>query len=981
MKRILFPLAALILLSGSLAFAASYPSITEDPSADAEVAPYVTPYAQSGGMNAPGTNRGTDQSFGATQDPSFDQNSDNFSQGQQFPSQQNQLQQSGSRQYTPEQQFQGQSLQGQQFQDQQYQDQQYQDQQFQGLRSQQDQPTLGQQAQPVQQGRGLQGGLGIQEQDDFLPMQEDEQQIPYDGSRLNPESLQQPGAMRQQLPKAQQDLMQYRRTGQPSTRTIRRTTKRSGEVQEMSPIERDLSANPVLAEKVKSQPYGAGKLVQYGYSFFRPELSGFQPQNDVPVGPDYLVSAGDRLTLTVWGGLEATVNLTVNRAGEVVLPKVGAIKVAGQRFDQLPALFTAAIGRVYKNFHLNVNMGRMGTIKVYVVGEVTSPGDYNVNSLSTVLSALSNAGGPTKNGSLRNIQINRGGKLIETVDLYDFFLKGDKGRDIRLQSGDTILVPVIGPVAAVAGNVRRPAIYELRGERQLKQLLELAGGINPSGYLQRVQLYRVDAHDKQVVTDFNLDLKGTKSIDEVAGTISIKDHDLVKVLPIDKVLRGYVRLSGHVLRPGDYALKPGLKLSGLLNADDLLPEYYAGAGQIIRLVPPDQHPEVIHFDLGRAMKGEPGYDLELKEFDRVKVFASKEMEETPFVRVNGEVQRPGQKRYFKNMTVRDLLLQGGNTKRDAFLKSAEITRLKQVGDTVTSYAIQVDLEKAIAGGSDNLKLEPFDELSVRRIPDWAESTERYVQLRGEFVFPGIYPIHKGERLSSVIERAGGFTDRAYLKGVKFTREGARRLQQQRMDEALAKAQEDIITLQTKTSQTASSAEEVAAAKSALEGLMQSVEVLKTKKAEGRVLVEIASLNELKGSVYDVELQGGDRLQVPSDPGSVNVIGNVYNQNSIVSQQGKSVQWYLDQVGGTTGDANLGEVYVVKVDGSVISQRNSANFLWYNSFWGKPLDSGDTVIVPRQYEKTAWLRDIKDIAQILGNIAMTVGVLVAAGLKF
>jgi len=759
-----------------------------------------------------------------------------------------------------------------------------------------------------------------------------------------------------------------------------RSRERAGKV-EPSPIERTLSENPVSAEKVKAQPYGTAGIVQFGYSFFRADSSHFAPQTDVPVGPDYVIGAGDRLLISIWGSINATLNREVNRSGEITLPKLGTVKVAGQRYDQLPALLTATVGRVYKNFNLNVSMGKLRSIKVYVVGEVTAPGDYNLNSLSTLLNALAAAGGPTKSGSLRNIKINRSGKLIETVDLYDFFLRGDKGKDIRLQPGDTILVPAIGPVAGIAGNVRRPAIYELKGERNLKQLLDLADGINPTGYLQRVQLYRVEAHDKKVVTDFNLDLKGGKSIDEVAGAIAIQDLDLVKVLPIDSLLRGYVRLNGHVLRPGDYALKPGMRVSALLGADNLLPEYYPSAGQIIRLYPPDLHPEVTFFDVGRALNGEPGFDPELKEFDRVKIFARKEKEEIPFVKVSGEVQKPVQTRYFENMTVRDLVMQGGNVKQTAYLKSAEITRLRRTGDSVTSFSLPVDLGKALQGGAQNLKLEPFDELTVRRIPNWAEETERYAVLQGEFVFPGTYPIFKGERLSSVIARAGGFSERAYLRGAKFTRETARQLQQRRMDEALAKAQMDISALQTKMAQTASSVEEVASTKGTVEGLMQSIEVLKTKKAEGRMLLKINSLKDLKGSVYDLELQGGDQLSIPSDPGGINVIGDVYNQNTVVSQHGNSVKWYLNQVGGATGDADLSEVYVVKVDGSVISQKNSTSFLFFNTFWGKPLDSGDTVIVPRQYEKTAWLRNIKDIVSIVSNVALTAGVLVAAGLKF
>ncbi|WP_246329801.1 SLBB domain-containing protein [Geomonas limicola] len=819
------------------------------------------------------------------------------------------------------------------------------------------------------------------DQEDFLPMPYlDDDYQPRGPLSLSKEKKDATQATPVQAPQQKTPDTAKEKPAAGDLKALKKLTRRDP-LRGLSSIERTLSETPVTAEKAKSQPYGTGALTQFGYSFFRQEYPKFSPLTDIPVGPDYRVNVGDRLVLTVWGSFDGVYNIEVNRAGEITLPRVGAVKVAGERFDQLPILLRAAIGKVYKNFNLNVNMGRLRSIKVYVVGEVQRPGDYNVNSLSTVLSALVLAGGPTKSGSLRSIQINRGGEVVETVDLYQFFLKGDKGKDIRLQPGDTVLVPVIGPVAGVAGNVRRPAIYELKGERTLKELLDLAGGINPSGYLQRVQVYRVQAHDKKMVTDINLDLNGNRDIDQQAGSFAVQDHDVVQVLPIDGVLHGYVRLSGHVLRPGDVALKPGMRVSALLSKDNLLPEYYGQAGQIIRLCPPDQHPEVIFFDLSKALAQDPGNDLELKEFDRVRVFSRKEMEELPFVRINGEVQRPGQKRYFQNMTVRDLLMAGGNVKMDAYLKNAEVTRLKRSGDSVSSYSIQVDLEKALAGGAENIKLQPFDELSVRRIPNWSESTERYVLLKGEFRFPGVYPIFKGERLSSVIERAGGFTDLAYLKGAKFTREIARRLQQQRMDEALSKAQEDIIKLQTKITQTAASPEEVASTKTTLETLMQSVEVLKTKRAEGRVLIEIASLEDLKGSVYDVELQGGDRLTVPSDPGTVNVIGDVYNQNSIVSQREKSVEWYLDQVGGATGDADLSEVYVVKVNGSVISRKNSGHFLFFNSFWRKHLDSGDTVIVPRQYEKTAWLRDIKDIAQVLGNIAVTAGVLVAAGLKF
>ncbi|GFO63849.1 SLBB domain-containing protein [Geomonas paludis] len=821
------------------------------------------------------------------------------------------------------------------------------------------------------QGEDLTETTGREERDFFDPSTGKEERQTVDGTlRKERESIRDD--------KDKKDKTEKKQTKEKK-KTVKAPVKKTGRpVQEPSALEQAMGENPLIIDKSRPQPYGWDQLTQFGYSFFKRGKDPLAAQTDVPVGPDYLVGPGDRLVVTLWGSINGTYKLDVNRSGEIVLPKVGAVKVAGISYGELPAVLKASVARIYKDFQLNVNLDKLRMIKVYVVGEVAAPGDYNVTSLSTVISALSAAGGPSKNGSLRNIQINRNGKVVETVDLYDFFLKGDKGKDIRLQPGDTILVPVIGRVAGIVGNVKRPGIYELKGDSSLKDLFALGGGVNPTGYLQRVQLYRVEAHDKKIVNDFNLDLSGAAA-DQQTSSIKMQDLDLVNVLPIDSVLRGYVRLEGHVLRPGDYALKPGMKVSTLLQGDNLLPQYHGGAAQIIRLYPPDLHPEIVYFDVTAALKGEPAQDVELKEFDRVKIFSREQMEETPVVKVSGEVQKPGLVRYLDNMTVRDLLMQVGNVKLSAYLGSAEITRIKRGGGSVTSYSITVNLEQALKGGEENIKLEPFDELTVRRIPNWAEATERYVTLKGEVMFPGTYPIYKGERLSSVIARAGGFTDLAYLKGVRFTRENVRKLQQQRMDEALDRAQDQIIKLQSNVSQTAASAEEVASSKTTLDNLMRSIEILKAKKAEGRVLMEITSLRDLKGSMYDLELQGGDQLTVPSDPGGVNVIGDVYNQSTVVTQRGRDIDWYLHQVGGATGDADLDGIYVVRVDGSVISQANSSKFMFYNSFWGKKLDSGDTIIVPRQYEKTAWLRGAKDIASVIGNIAVTAGVLVAAGL--
>jgi protein involved in polysaccharide export with SLBB domain len=752
---------------------------------------------------------------------------------------------------------------------------------------------------------------------------------------------------------------------------------------EQSPIEKTMTEESLTVDKVQPQPFTVGKVTQFGYGFFRPDAAGFAPMLDVPVGPDYMIGVGDRLVLTLWGSIEGSYELEVNRNGEVVLPKVGPVRLAGVRYEKLPQVIRLHLAKVLKDFQLSVNIGKLRLIKVYLVGQVNAPGDYNLNSLATLLNALSAAGGPTKNGSLRNIQIKRNGSPAETVDLYDFFLKGDKSRDIRLQSGDTVYVPSIGPVAGISGNVKRPAIYELKDEKTLKDLVTLADGINPGGYLQRIQISRVITNEKKTVADFNIDpTRDGKKADELIGSIPVQDMDMVKVFPIDPALRGYVRLDGYLLRPGNYALKPGMRVKDILSQDNLLPEYSREIGEITRLYPPDLHPEKIMFSPAQALSGDPLHNIELREYDVVRLFSRWEMEEMPKVRISGEVQKPGEYRLFEKMTVADLLVLAGNPRRTAYLKNLEISRINKTGESVTASSIIVNLEEALKNNpKHNIPLMPFDELFVRKIPNWAEETDRYVTLKGEFLFPGKYPIYKGERLSSLLERAGGFTDKAYLRAAKFTRESIRELQQKRMDEAILKSEQEILKKQAELASAAASKEELEATKSALDGLRRSVELLKTVKAEGRLVMQLSELGNFKGSPYDVELMGGDLLEVPQMPNAVNILGQVYNPTSVIPMKGADVSFYLAKSGGPTREAEEDDIYIVRVDGTVQSRQQVSMLrsLIFSGFMSTTLDPGDTIVVPQKFEKTAWMRDIKDIATILGQIALAGGVLVAAGL--
>ena len=757
---------------------------------------------------------------------------------------------------------------------------------------------------------------------------------------------------------------------------------------EMSSLEKAAAADEVM-EGMKPQPFRLGKLEQFGYSFFG-KPGSFAPLLDVPVGPGYLVGPGDTLIVTTSGSLEGIFTLEVNRSGEITLPKVGAVRVWGVPFSNISEVIRSNLSRSFVNPQVNVTMGKLKLVKVYIIGEVAAPGDYDVSSLSTVINALIAAGGPTKNGSLRAIQVKRGGELVETVDLYEFLLKGDKTHDIRLQSGDIIYVPLLGPTAGIGGNVKRPAIYELTTEKTLKDLLELAGGFNPSGYLHRLQISRLEAHDKRLVADFSIDPKiSGKELEEMTAGITIQDHDIVKIFPIDVTVRNHVRLEGYVLRPGPYAFKPGMRVRDLIGPDNLLPEHYPNNLEITRLVPPDLHPEMLYVNLDRAMQGEESDNILLNEFDVVQVFSRWEMEEMPKVRIGGEVHKPGAYRVMENMKLRDLVLISGNVKKTAFLGSAEITRT-EIGKTgVTSHIINVDLDEALKGNpKDNILLADMDEVVIRRLPDWKEETDRYVTLNGEVRFPGTYPILKGEKLSSAIKRAGGYTDKAYLKGGKFTRRIVAEIQQKRMDEVIERTQNDIAQKQAELASVAASKEELEATKSALEGLTKSLEKLKSVKAEGRVSIALAPLEELQKTSSDLELMGGDTLSIPQSSNAVIVLGEVYSPTTVIHTPGMKVDHYLKKAGGPTSEAEEDEMYIIRADGTVESRKSTSfGMHWDNDgknwtfggFNAITLDPGDTLVVPQKLEKIAWMREIKDIAYIIGQIALTAGVIIAAGL--
>jgi polysaccharide export outer membrane protein len=774
-------------------------------------------------------------------------------------------------------------------------------------------------------------------------------------------------------------------------RELRESIKASQPAPKAAPSPNAVSQGPSRIERLISGRTASeasevsADLEQFGYAVFQTPVSTFAPITNVPVGPDYVIGPGDSFTVTLWGRIDARHTLVVDRNGQVILPEVGALKVWGMKFGALESYLYNEISRKFTDFKMSVTMERLRTIQVFIVGEAATPGTYTVSSLSTVINALFAAGGPSKNGSLRKIRLLRNGAEPNQVDLYEFLLGGDRSEDVHLQNGDTVFVPLIGPVVGVAGNVKRPAIYEMIQPMNLRQVLDLAGGVTFAGWLQRVQVERVEDHQRRIVADFNLSEQADPNEQKRALETVVRDGDLVKVFSVTAAERNVVYLEGHVVRPGMYEWKPGMRLRDIIASYDVvLPQPNLMAGEIERLVPPDMHPIVIPFNLSRLLAGDDSQNIELASQDTVRVFRW-DQRHIETVRISGMVYEPNEYRLTPQMRVRDLIDRAGGLRKNAYLRDAEITRYDVRQSGVTTERININLELVMSQDPEqNILLHDYDQLVVRPIPDLA--FDRMAQITGEVRFPGTYPIRRDETLSSLIERAGGYTENAYLKGAVFTRKSAKEVQRRRLDQLIQRTEVSMLSGTNEAiggaldAETAQSQQTVLAAKKELLTKLQAVEIT------GRVVVKLTPLDDFRNSASDIQLEDGDSLVVPQTPGVVHVVGEVFNETSLLYQKDATVGYYLRRVGGTTDEADDKQVSVIKADGSVVSKSQGGGSLvtwdseynqWsFGGFMGLQLDPGDTIVVPRKLDKFFWLKTTKDITQIVFQIAVAAGVVFA-----
>jgi protein involved in polysaccharide export with SLBB domain len=494
-------------------------------------------------------------------------------------------------------------------------------------------------------------------------------------------------------------------------------------------------------------------LERFGLDVFRKgEANPAYLPMDLPVGPNYVVGPGDSLSIDLWGGVSQRMLRTVDREGRVSLPEAGPILVSGRTLGDVQQEVQRVLRTEFRDVSADVSLQRLRTVRVYVVGDVSSPGAYDVSSLSTPLNALFAAGGVTQQGSLRRLQHYRGKQLIEEVDAYDLLLHGIRGDLARLENGDSLLVPPLGSVVKVDGMVRRPALYELHSEKTLEDALDLAGGILPAAALRHIEVQRLVAHEKRTMLSVEIgETSDPEAVRAQLRGLAVQDGDEIHIFPIAPYNSGSIYLEGHVLRPGRYSYKPHMKLTDLVSSyADLLPEPSVRYAEIIRLHAPDYHPVVETFDLAAALE-HPERSPKLEALDTVHIFGRYDFEADPEVLITGEVRAPGRYRTSGQQHLRDAIFQAGGVTPDAWLDSAQLFRRQPDG---TTRVFSINLGDALAGDPlNNVLVQPRDRILVHRQPEQVSPASVYV--RGDVARPGRYPLAANMRVSDLVQSAGG----------------------------------------------------------------------------------------------------------------------------------------------------------------------------------------------------------------------------------
>jgi len=707
---------------------------------------------------------------------------------------------------------------------------------------------------------------------------------------------------------------------------------------------KDDSARTAVLEMLRSRDSQREQLdlgyELFGQSVFARGNTLFNPSDIGPVPPEYRLGPGDELVLILTGDTERAHDLTVTREGMVFIPNVGGVAVANLTMQQLEDVLWNRLGRVYSGIrrgsnataHFQITVSKLGTSQVSVLGDVTRPGSYRISKLGTVLTALYAASGPTDGGSMRRVEVRRGGRTFATLDVYDYLVSGNATNDVRLESGDIVFVPPRGPRARVSGAVIRPATYELRAGESLGDLLRMAGGFRAEADRRRVQVQRILPPDQRVASGSDRMLFDVASASLESSSEPLFSGDVVIVAEVARRLANEVTVTGNVWSPGAVALTPGMRVSdALARAGGIQPDTYLDALQVTRLEP-DSTRRMLRLRL--PARGDSS-DIVLRADDEIRVFGMSEYRPARYVSVSGAVRQPGRFLFRDGMTIRDLLMLAGGVQEGALLTEAEVARMPDNrSDGTTAATIRVPLDSSylfdrrpsaaylgppgvatLATGAPEVTLKAYDNLLILRQPDWF--LPRTVRLTGEVRYPGTYTLRsKGERLSDLVGRAGGLTPDAYPEGIVFVR-----------------AQDNT----------------------------------------GRIGVDLPTALRRRDHVDNLLLVDQDSVHIPVKAAVVMVTGAVNSPVAVPFVRGQNIEYYVYAAGGPTARADVGKAFVIQPSGKVESVRRRA--LYVTRPDPQP---GSTVSVPEKLEQTRFdlgatitsttsiLTSIVALIAILGN---------------
>ncbi len=712
----------------------------------------------------------------------------------------------------------------------------------------------------------------------------------------------------------------------------------------------------------------------YGVSLFRNVPSTFSPSDLAPVSSDYVIGPEDELRVRIWGQIGYSGNLRVDRSGDIYLPQAGTVHVAGLTFSALDQHLRSAVAKMYRNFDLSVDIGRIRSMQIYVTGQARRPGVYTVSSLSSLVDALFASGGPSPQGSLRHIQLKRDGKTIADFDLYALLIYGDKSRDVRLLAEDVLYIPAAGSQAALTGSIRNPGIYEIRESETIGDLIEAAGKTTALSSSARISLERVGEDQLRQAMEFPLDRSGLAS--------PLADGDILRISPIVPAYRKTVTLRGNVANPGRFSLRPGMHLSDLIpDRDSLISRDYWWKRSHLGLPVPEFEPTISTI----------GRDPRISESNNRGFTASVTQETlTSALTPNGQhafgpgATDAGQTgsggAVASQLTETPIAGGAGQLKRnDVSLSAPEINWDYAVierldAETLKTSLIPFDLGKLVLNhdASQDIALEAGDAITIFSQADIRVPLDRqtkYVDLEGEFVHSGIYSVQPGETLRDLVSRAGGMTAKAYLYGSEFTRESTRALQQQRLNEYVRsmsmETERGTQALAAASTSSASNSSDVSASSSAGKELIARLSQI---RATGRIVLEFKPNRSTIDEVPEISLENGDRFLVPFAPSTVNVVGAVNDQNSFLYQRGGSTARYLRLAGGTNRNADWRRAFVIRADGSVVG-RTAFTGYWSNGFEQLRLNPGDTIVVPEKTLRPTALRQLMDWSQIFSQLAL------------